>query len=141
MSDSLDKMLEEFKDYAELREFSKAQHKKLVDLTRKNNKLLEENRRLLDSTKMIDKGQVVDKSESTIAFVSDEEIICRTQLSMLKQVAMERELTLEETRKVDTYSKILIALNDKPKTIEVTSRGLKDDELIALIENDEKETN
>lgn len=131
MSDSFDKMVEEFTNHAELLEFSKAQHKTIVELTRKVQNLEKK-------LKNTNNSKLIKKEHSDILKVSDEEIICRTQLNLLREIAMERELTLEETRKVDMYSKILIALSDKPKTIEVKTKGMKDDELLAVLENDEK---
>lgn len=131
MSDSFDKMVEEFTNYAELLEFSKAQHKTIVELTRKVNNLEKK-------LKNTNNSKLITKEDSEILRVSDEEIICRTQLNLLREIAMERELTLEETRKVDMYSKILIALNDKPKTIELKTKNMKDDELLAVLENEKE---
>ena len=72
--------------------------------------------------------------------VTDEEVICRTQLNLLKQMSLERQLTLEESRKVDIFSKILIALNEKPKTIKLETKSFKDEELLAIV-SDENKTN
>lgn len=67
--------------------------------------------------------------------VTDEESICRIQLKILNQISLNRELTLEETKKVSEYSKILNMLQDKPKKIEISSVEKLDTETLLKIAN------
>ncbi len=43
------------------------------------------------------------------------------QLEKLRDISSGRELTLEETRKVEVFSKVLNAVRNAPKTIEIKS--------------------
>lgn len=115
MSTKLDKMSKEFKQLADLQETL--------------NKLEEENKNLklqLDSS--------LSKNDIEIMTCS-EESICKTQLEKLQTHSLQRELTLEEARKVEIYSKILIALADKLKTFKGAFKELKDSDLLKAIED------
>lgn len=52
---------------------------------------------------------------------------------LLKNISAERELTFEETRKVEIFSKILNTLKAKPKDVEVKSQQLTEKELLQLM--------
>lgn len=136
---SLEIMLSETKDMAELKAFSEAQQKTIVKLSKKNKELEEEVthlKKLLESTAPIiapDSNQVI----STEKFLtSDQEAICRMQLNRLKEVSYERELTLEEAKRVEIFSKIINVLENSPKTIKVETKNLDNKELLSLLEQD-----
>lgn len=128
---AIDKMLQQFKTQPELEAFAKAQQKTIIELTKKNKALETEVKSLkkLTESKIIIPGNEENKIDFS---ASDEESIARQQLFKLKEISNERELTYEETKRVEIFSKLLIALKDKPKTIEVKSKNLSDAELIAL---------
>ena len=135
---SLEKMLEETKDLAELKAFSNAQQKTILKLTKENKQLKEEVthlKKLLESTaplvKTPEHNSIGEKFLST-----DQEAICRMQLNKLKDVSIERELTLEEAKRVEIFSKILNVLENSPKTIKVESKNLDNSELLSLIEQE-----
>lgn len=123
----------EFSDYAALLEFSSAQQETILSLSKQLVKLEEKNKKL---ESMLAKQSIISeepKESNTELFISsDEEAICRTQLQKLREVALDRELTLEESRKVEIYSKILLQLQNKPKTIKVEAQKLSTTELLAL---------
>ena len=72
--------------------------------------------------------------------VTDEEIICRTQLNLLKNDALVRALTLEEIKKADYLIKNIFIIKGKPTSsdikVEYNGKELKkltDDELTELV--------
>lgn len=136
---SLEKMLDEAKDLAELRVFSEAQQKTIVKLSKKNKELEEEVthlKKLLETTAPIISTNEATPTISADKFLTtDQEAICRMQLNRLKEVSYERELTLEEAKRVEIFSKIINVLENSPKTIKVETKGLDNKELLSLIEN------
>lgn len=137
---SLEKMLDEAKDLAELRVFSEAQQKTIVKLSKKNKELEEEIshlKKLLESTAPI----VTTSAEPAVSaekfLTTDQEAICRMQLNRLKEVSYERELTLEEAKRVEIFSKIINVLENSPKTIKVETKSIDSKDLMSLIEHNE----
>jgi cell division septum initiation protein DivIVA len=133
---SLDKMLDEIKDFSELKAFSDAQKKTILKLSKKNKDLEDE---VADLKKQVaSKAATVPATTvdaSDLFSVSDQETICRMELSKLKQSSFERELTLEEAKRVDIYSKILNVIENNPKTIKVETKNTSNEDLINLIED------
>lgn len=125
------------KDYSELQAYSNAQTKTIVELSRKVNEreqeILHLKRLLEGSAPLIRESRDLTKFEA-----NDQEYICRTEINKLRDISRERELTLEECKKLDIYSKILKDLLNAPKTIEVKSRNFTDAELLAGLETEEK---
>lgn len=113
MSTKLDKMSKDFKQLAEFQE--------------RIQKLEEENKQL--KTQLEDS---ISKFDIDI-MSSSEEAICKTQLERLQSNSLQRELTLEEARKVEIYSKILIVLSEKMRSNKSISKDIKDDDLLALV--------
>lgn len=135
------KMIEQFTTLPDLQAFAIAQQKTLMEITKEKSVLQEKVKHL---EKLISSAvPVIGGGNKPIDFSSnDEEAIAREQLYILKQMSSERELTLEETKRVEIYSKILIALKDKPKTINVNSRQATEKELLAAAqENDNDRSN
>lgn len=130
-------MVKDFKDYAELHLFAQSQHKLINDLSKKVVKLEEENKHLKylleTTTDVVSKPKIVDLSEP------DEETISRIQLAKIKENAFNRELTFEEAKKVEVYSKILnTALQNKKKTIEVSAQSIDSADLMKMLEDGAK---
>ena len=62
---------------------------------------------------------------------SDEETICVVQLAILKSLAMNRELTLEECKKTEIFCKVLKDIRNKvTKKDEPTASNLSDADLL-----------
>lgn len=137
---SLDKMLEEVKDLSELRAFSEAQQKTILKLSKKNKELEEETVHL---KKLIDSQAPLVKTDESVGLLSekflstDQEAICRMELNKLKQSSFERELTLEEAKRVDIYARILNVLDNNPKTIKVETKSVASQDLMSLVESKE----
>jgi hypothetical protein len=125
-------MVENFKTTAEMRKFCEAQHRTIVDLSRK---LREVERKLEDKPPSIALNTALDG-------ITDQEVICRTQLAIMKEKALQGELTLEEAKKVDIYTKVL-NLNNNSEEESPTFKAMKEltsEELVALVEQPEQES-
>lgn len=106
-----------------------AQTTVMITLNRKLKLIQEENehlKKLLKNTNPI----IVSMDEAGL----DEELISRSELRKLRQLSQDRELNMEETKKVEIYSKILMNLSNRPKVIEVSARNLKTEELAGLLD-------
>lgn len=144
--DSFEKMLKEFKNLNELQQFSEAQHKTIIELSKKNQKLEEEVKHLktlLDS--QTPKLPIQQQEQSIIksgAIIEDhEENICRMELKKLHDLSLERQLTYEETKKVEIYTKLLIAIQAKAKSNVIELKKTDTSDLLQLVQdNDNKES-
>lgn len=143
---SMKSMFDETKELSDLKAFSEAQQKTIVQITKKMKQLEEERdhlKTLLESTAPIIQTH---QNNSVIAekfLTSDQEAICRTQLMRLREIALEREMTLEETKKVEIFSKILTALENAPKVIKLDTKSIDSGDLMGLLEdstNDNEQT-
>jgi hypothetical protein len=136
----LDEMLKEFKEFAELKDFAEAQLRTIQELSKRIVALEQERNHLKEllstTTDVLDKPKIVLFEN----YNNDEEVIAKQQLAMLKQKSDTSELTLEDTKKVVEYSKILRDLSlkkDNKKEIEVKS--LTDEELLKLLDEPNKQ--
>lgn len=135
--DKFDEMSKQFKDFIELQEFSQAQHKTIVDLSKKITKLEDENSHLKELlantaqlTNLDPKPMIVDLG------ISSEEIISATELRKLKEICISQhgELTLEQAKKVELYTKILLGLRNKGKGKSEADK-LDDNALLSFVES------
>jgi len=136
--DQIDKMLQQFKDVASLQKYAEAQYKTILSLSKKVKVLEEENIELKDllekSTPLLNEEK---KNFTTynIEASSDEEMIAKVQLARMKEISMDRELTLEEAKRVEIFTKILSSKgNNSSSTIQIQKMG--NDDLLKLLEND-----
>jgi len=137
---SLEKMLDEAKDLAELRVFSEAQQKTIMKLNKKNKELEDEIvhlKKLLETTAPVITTETNPVISTEKFLTTDQEAICRMQLNRLKEVSFERELTLEEAKRVEIFSKIINVLENSPKTIKVETKNIDSKDLMSLIEHNE----
>lgn len=130
-------MFEETKELADMRAFSEAQHKTIVQLTKKIKQLEEERDHL---KKIVETTAPVIQTSPSASFpaekflTSDQEAICRVQLNKLREIALDRELTLEETKKVEIFSKIITTLENAPKTIKIDTKSVDSSDLMGLLD-------
>lgn len=101
-------MLEDFPKYIELQDAIK--------------KLEEENKIL--------KEQLTTKSHELMSSGNLEENIAQIQLALLNSVSMTRELTLEEAKKCEIYSKILNNAKKSVKDVDAEVRNLDTNKLL-----------
>ncbi len=100
--------------------------KKLEELSRQCETLTIENTRL----KALAPASALDVT------IADEESICIVQLALLNNLSMQRELVLEETKRVEIYSKILMLLRSKkPEEKEAGISNLSNEELLAAMKS------
>jgi hypothetical protein len=130
---SIDKTVAQYKDFNQLQEFAQAQQTTIVQLSKKIQKLEDERDHL---------KKLLESSVPLIAPVknendNDSEYICTMEISKLRDISTQRELTLEESRRLETYFKILTQINNKPKKEEKEVEKLSDDALLKLVENND----
>ena len=134
MSDEIPKSIAQYRDFKSLQEFAVAQNTTILNLSKKVQALevkLKHSEDLLKSTVPNISSQLPGVKDFTN---DDSEYICTVEIAKLKSFTKERELTLEESRKLDTYYKILNNINSKPKVEkEVKETDTKD--LLKLVES------
>lgn len=138
---SIDEMMKSFADTAELQSFCEQQHKTILELTRKIDKLNEKNKQLEDLLQQKTPVLVGEYSPIVKAGSIDEayeENICKMELKKLHDLSVERALTYEETKKVDIFTKLLLAINQKPKGQIIDTKRKDTDELLRLVSSDDK---
>jgi hypothetical protein len=138
-NDSIDKLAEQYTETeSESKGYIKAQQATIISQTKNINELrkkLEELSRqcetlTIENTKL----KALAPASSLDVAIPDEESICLVQLALLNNMSMQRELTLEETKKTEIYSKILIAIRaKKPEKEENTISNLSNEDLIAAM--------
>ncbi len=129
-----------FKDILQLTAFAEAQHKTIDKLTKRCTELQEEVEHLKtlisSTTELLPKEQNVTK-----IIVSKEEAVLDAQINLLYQRALDKELTLEETKKLDLLIKNKEAIKEKSipaKSKKFDRKDVSDAELILLAERDIK---
>ena len=131
-------MIESFKDFAELQAFAQAQSKSIIELSRR---VKERDEEIIHLKKLLEGSVPLIKEKNsnnvTTLASNDQEYICRTEINKLRDISIERELTLEEVKKFDIFCKTLKDLSNQPKTIEIQARTFSNEELLAII-SDEK---
>lgn len=132
ISDIADKFKEQ--SDSELQTIVDSQSLVLIKLTKKLREVEEKNQHL---EKLLKQSNpiIVSMDEQGI----DEELIARSELRKLRQYSQQRELSMEETKKTEIYHKILLALANKPKAIEVYAKNMDTKELAAALESDSNE--
>lgn len=136
--ESFDKMLQQFKDFSSLQTYAEAQYKTIVSLSKKIKALEEENvelKDLLDSSVptvvQSENGLTLQNVEAS----SDEEMIAKVQLARLNEISMSRELTLEEAKRVEIFTKILTVKGNN-NSIAIQTKKLDNDDLLKFLNNE-----
>lgn len=101
--------------FKELQEYSEAQFKTIVELTRKIESMKLENDNLKSMLENTVSPITIDIPNLSLTGLTNEQLICETQIQIFKNKASVGELSLEETKKFEVYQKILkdIKLNQK----------------------------
>jgi len=108
------------KTKAELEAYIEAQNEIIIELNEKVKKLEAQN----------------TPSSEIIPTANEEDVdreICRMQLDKLYQKAHGRELSMEETKKAEIFTKLLISLDQKPKKSKNPATDLSDEDLLAEV--------
>jgi hypothetical protein len=134
---NIEEITKDFKDRADLEKFAESQYSLIVELSKKINKLEEEKlslKRELDNKGLVINSNNVKELEKKLSITSDAESICVMQLSLLRDISLDRELTLEECKKTEIYTKVLNSLKEKDagKTIDP---NIATKDLLTLVED------
>jgi hypothetical protein len=132
----IDKMAKDFEDLAELQAYCNAQYHTIITLNKKINELDEENKEL---RKLIENNKILIGSEKQIkdlfANVEDPEAIALMQLKLLRNLSIERDLSLEEAKKWEIYCKVLFQVNEKKgKQKQEQSQQLSTEDLLKAMQ-------
>jgi hypothetical protein len=111
-------LFKEFKSDVEKQQFLESQQKTITLLVKENKKLIAEVEHLKDllanSTQLINFEPKVEK-----IIVTPEEALLDRQINLIQQRGIDRELTLEDTKKLDLLLKNKNILKNHEKSIEV----------------------
>jgi hypothetical protein len=66
--------------------------------------------------------------------VSNEQLICETQITILKDKAVTRELTFEEAKKFAIFTEVLENLRKNTKSTDINVQKMSDEDLLKLVE-------
>lgn len=130
----LKKQFEEKTKAKDLKQFAAAQYTLIEKLMSENKSLKEKNEHLEN----IVKKQIQDSMR-----LSPEEMICLEQIDRLKSKSRDRELTLEEAKKLDILVRNLKLIREE-STIVVSHSdpsGIKESELVAIARGPETSDN
>ena len=114
-----------------------AQKKQITVLNKKINELKVENEELrvklkqAQATPSIMSGTRMSGNKEGL---SDEEQVCKLEIAKLLEVSGDRELTLEESKKLDIYTKILNSKKTEEKK-QVEPVNLSDTELLQFLKS------
>lgn len=116
MSDNknnISKTISQYKEWQQLAEFAEAQNTTILQISKKLQKYEDQIKHL--ETLLKTTVPAISSSPGINKIADDDsEYICIVEIAKLKQITNERELTLEENRKFDTYYKILNNIKSKP---------------------------
>jgi hypothetical protein len=129
------------KSFSELQEYSDTQFRTIVELK----KQIESQKEEIKSLKAMLEGNLpaigINLSELGSIGIPNEQLICEAQITLLKERAVSRELTLEEAKKFQIYTTVLSDIRlAKQDTPNVNVQKLSDDELLKLVVNNNEPT-
>jgi polyhydroxyalkanoate synthesis regulator phasin len=117
------------KSFTDLQNYSDTQFKTIQELKKQVKKLEEENKSM--------KG-MLENNLPSLTFdglgVSNEQLICETQITILKDKAITRELTFEEAKKFAIFTEVLENIRKASKGSDINVQKLSDEELLKLVE-------
>lgn len=121
------------KDLAEVEKFAEKQYQTILELNKKITELNVEIGTLKTQLAQAGQGsfQIPGQNEK-----SSEQMICEVQLALLNVASMQGPLTAEESKKVETYSKILATFRNKEKAPEKPIEKAPTATLLELFKNE-----
>ena len=129
-NESIEKMEKEFVD---LQEYSSSQFSVIVSLQKKIKDLEDQNRSLQGMLNGSVHNIRLNVSD-IIPGISNEEMICETQINFLRQNAMQRELTKEECQKFQILSDVLERLRKTNDKSDHKTDVLQDAQILSIID-------
>lgn len=112
--------------------YSTASFQVIKDLQAKVSKLEAENRSLLQMLEQ-NTPSLIDAKDLGFG-INNQELICETQIHLLKEAAVTRVLTMEEVKKLEVLSGVLSKVKTaKPDPDALKVEKLSDDDLIKFV--------
>ena len=129
------------KSFNELQEYSDTQFRTIVELKKQVESLKEENK----SLKALLEGNLpqlgINIPELNNLGIPNEQLICEAQITLLKERAVSRELTLEEAKKFQIYTTVLSEIRQAKEDVpDVNVQKMSDEELLKLVVNNNEST-
>ncbi len=122
----------QFKTTAELQQYCNSQYKTILELTKKLQLLEDENKHL---KQLFDGSTVIVNKVDKYKEYSNEEAVCMEQIDRLKEVSTARELSYEEAKKLDIYTKLLLNIQSKKSQEETGLSSMNEADLLKSLEN------
>jgi len=136
----ISKTILQYRQLEQLQQYAMAQEQTILQISKKLQRIEEERdhlKQLLETSVPL----IKTSPEGVQHFAeNDTEYICNIEIGKLKQNSIVRELTLEESRKLDTYFKILTQIRSRPNLQEKEVKSLSNDDLLKLVENNDDRT-
>lgn len=135
---NIEALVEQFKSPEELKIYIASQYKQILQLTKKNKELEEKNQGLVKQSRSQDKqlSTVSGAINPDVKVLDDAKTISQIQLRMLKELSFERELTLEEAKRVEIFNRILTEEKKEDKgTLRANAKVLNAEDLLKLVDN------
>lgn len=136
----IDELARQFTTLKELQAYSQSQYSVILALNQKVNKLEEDNKHLLA---LVEKATPYlaeqDGKLEIYKNLSDEMAICLMQIKLLKDKSIGSELSFEDTKKLEIFTKTLLTLKAGQKPADNVAKNLSDAELLSLIETEIKQ--
>lgn len=126
----LDDLLEKFTEITELKAYASAQYTTILNL---NDQLTSAKAEVAHLKEMLD-ASVPNIKKSALLAASPQEEACKREIYKLNQRSLTNPLTLEETKKLEIYTKLLLAIENKAKPTDESLKDLSDEELMSLVE-------
>lgn len=110
--------------------YSDKQFKTINELNREIEKLKAEN---ISLQKMLEGNLPQLEFENGHLGISNEQMICETQLCILKDRAIQKELNADEAKRVSLYVEVLEKIRKNHKTEDMSIKKLSDTEILKLV--------
>lgn len=118
------------KSFNDLQSYSDSQFKSIVELKKQIKRLEEENASL---------KKMMETNLPTLSFdglgISNEQLICETQITILKDKSITRELTFEEAKKFAIFTEVLDNLKKNLKSSDINVQKISDEDLLKMVES------
>jgi hypothetical protein len=118
------------KSFNDLQSYSDSQFKSIVELKKQIKRLEEENASL---------KKMMETNLPTLSFdglgISNEQLICETQITILKDKSITRELTFEEAKKFAIFTEVLDNLKKNSKSSDINVQKISDEDLLKMVES------
>lgn len=120
--------------FNDLQQYSDAQFKTIVELQKKIAELESQNNSLKSMLASNLPSLELPTTDLSLG-ISNEQLICETQMLMLKEAAVMRPLSMEETKKFQIFSEVLEKVKERaPEEAQARIAKVADVELLKIVE-------